>query len=196
MRRLSKQKKQQLLLTVLVTLTVLTGIWFGLIRVQQQSIVKVKEKTVAARKQLDSVKTTITRAEEIEASLTQGREVLSQIEENMADGDLYAWLITRIREFKTPYRIDIPQFSQINGPRPVDILPAFPYKQAGLTIAGTGRFSDIGMFICDFENQHPFWRLSNVVLEPATAGTAGDNEKLSFRMDVLALVKPAGTALN
>lgn len=195
MRRLSKEKQQQLVLTALVTLALLCGLWYGLIRAQQRSLASVAEQTIKVEKQLAEVKSTIARAEDIEIGLKKGSAQLTEIEESMATGDIYAWLITRVREFKNPYSIDIPQFSQISGPKNMDLLPDFPYKQASLTIAGTGRFHDVGMFISDFENQYPFARLCNVILEPANATPGGDKEKLAFRMEIVALVKPAGATL-
>jgi hypothetical protein len=72
----------------------------------------------------------------------------------------------------------------------VTMLPHFPYKQANLTIAGTALFHDLGKFICDFENQFPYFRVLNLSIEPVSSLMGSDKEKLSFRLEVAALVKP------
>ena len=55
----------------------------------------------------------------------------------MASGDLYAWTINTLRQFKLGYKVEIPQFSQIDGPKEMNMLAGFPYKQANMTISGT-----------------------------------------------------------
>jgi Tfp pilus assembly protein PilO len=196
MNKLSKEKRQQLVLVVLITLTVLSGLWYGLIRAQQRGLAGLAERKTGVEKELANVKSTIARADQIETDLEELSTVVALCEEAMASGDIYAWVITKVRNFKTSYKIDLPQYSQIDGPRDVNLLPEFPYKQASLSVAGTGKFHDIGLFIANFENQHPFARLCNLVIEPATSGVGvGDEkERLSFRVDVITLIKPAQTA--
>jgi hypothetical protein len=46
----------------------------------------------------------------------------------------------------------------------------------------------LGKFIADFENSFPHSRVVHLVVEPAV-GPDGNNEKLSFRMEIVALVK-------
>ena len=53
----------------------------------------------------------------------------------------------------------------------------------------TGYYHDVGKFISDFENNFPHGRVVNLIVEPVSSADPG-NEKLSFRMDVIALVKP------
>jgi Tfp pilus assembly protein PilO len=190
MKRFSKEKRQQLVLTALITATVLFGVWYGLIRAQLGSIQALKSRCKQAETKLAEVRNTVARAEQIREDLEVSSKVLTEIEEKMASGDLYAWAITSIREFKAPYKLDIPQFSQIDGPRDSNMLPDFPYKQASLTVAGTGNYHEIGTFIADLENKNPFTRVCNLVLEPAPAGSGTDPEKLQFRMEIVALVKP------
>jgi hypothetical protein len=110
----------------------------------------------------------------------------------MATGDLYSWTINAIRQFKQPYKVEIPQFSQIEGPKDTTALPHFPYQQATLTIGGNAFFYDFGRFLADFENRFPFVRIENLSLEPmpATGGAKAEAERLQFRLDIVTLVKP------
>jgi hypothetical protein len=48
----------------------------------------------------------------------------------------------------------------------------------------------LGKFIADFENKFPHVRVANLIIQPAQTSGSND-EKLSFKMDVIAPVKPA-----
>jgi hypothetical protein len=111
----------------------------------------------------------------------------------MANGDLYAWAINTLKQFRLPYHVEIPQFSQVDGPKDMSMLPSFPYKQATMTVSGTAQFYDFGRFIADFENQFPYIRVLNLTLEPVSAMVPTDRERLSFKLEVAALVKPANS---
>ena len=98
-------------------------------------------------------------------------------------------MINSLRQFKAPYKVEIPQFSQLGPPVDVNLLPNFPYKQATLTVAGTAHFHDLGHFLADFENQFPHVRLVNLSLDANAASPAVEPETLSFKMDIVTLVK-------
>ncbi len=192
MNKTIKQKRNQLILVSLLTLLVLAGAYYWLIRSQQQDLRSLSDRNDKAQQRLSLIKREITAAETFECQLSERLQQLQKLENGMASGDLYSWSINTIRQFKLPYRIDIPQFSQIDGPREVTLIPRFPYKQATLSVAGTGHFQDLGRFIADFENQFSHMRIINLVLEPEAATTEA-SEKLSFKMDIVTLVKPSGS---
>lgn len=189
MNKLSKEKRNQLVLVALVTSGLLAGLWLGLIRYQQQSLGVLAQSKIASEQKLEQVKEAIESADQIESQLAEARQRLSKIEATMASGDLYAWTINTLRQFKLGYRVDIPQFSQIDGPKDMNMLAGFPYKQATMTISGTAFYTDFGKFIADFENQFPYMRVLNLSLEPVPALVGSDKEKLAFRMEIAALVK-------
>lgn len=190
MKRYSKEKQQQLILTILVTAMVLCGLWFGLIRIQKQSLRSLAERRTAAARQLEKVKHAIANADQLEAEVEEAERQILKLEEGMAAGDLYAWAINTVRQFKLPYKVEIPQFSQIDGPKDNNLLPRFPYKQATLTIGGTGHFHDFGRFLADFENAFPYARVLNLTLEPMSGLVTENRERLAFKMDIAMLVKP------
>ena len=124
---------------------------------------------------------------------------LQTIEEGMASGDMYSWIIQTMRKFCAGRNVEIPQFSR-EVPGEIGILPKFPYKAATFTLRGSAYFHDLGQFIADFENSFPYIRVQNLELDSgassaANATTTGttqptDGEKLSFKMEVVALVNP------
>ena len=189
MKSLSKDKRNQLVLVIVATGGVLAGLWFGLIRFQEQTLQQLAQSKRSAEQKLDQVKQAIETADAVEVQLGEASKRLAKIESTMASGDLYLWTINTLRQFKPGYRVEIPQFSQIDGPKDMNLLPAFPYKQANMTISGSALFTDFGRFVADFENQFPYMRVINLSLEPNPSTSPPDKERLSFRMEIATLVK-------
>jgi Tfp pilus assembly protein PilO len=187
MKKLSKEKRTQLSIVILATLAVLGLIYFGLIRRQYASIAKVAKAKTTADTKLVAIKHAITNAATITKELGESSVTLEQTEKDMATGDLYSWSCDTIRHFKQPYRVEIPEVGQPNI-GDMDLLPGFPYRQIRFAVSGTGYYHDLGRFVADFENHFPHARLINLVAEPMTG--AEGNEKLTFRMEIIALVKP------
>ena len=183
-----KEKRTQFILVILGTLAVLGLIGFTLIRPQYQTLSRIHKTTSDERDKLQKIKDTIKKAGDTSAQLSNVVVNLSHAEEDMAFGDNYAWTYDTIRKFKTSYRVDIPTIGQ-PSPGDVDLLARFPYKQIRVTISGTAYYHELGRFIADFENTYPHIRVVNLAIEPFNAGEPGI-EKLSFRMDIVALVRP------
>ena len=190
MKKYSKEKRKQLVLVVLVSVMILSGLWFGLIKLQKENLEAIGLRKNAAELKLKQVKTSIANSADLEAEVAKASAALAQLEETMASGDLYSWVINTVKQFKLPYKVEIPQFSQIDGPKNTTLLPDFPYQQATLSIAGTAYYQDLGRFVADFENTFPYIRVLNMSLEPASALASTDREKLAFKLDIATLVKP------
>jgi Tfp pilus assembly protein PilO len=190
MKHLSKEKKQHLLLVVIGTLIILIGLWFGLISWQQNRLAKLASERDGTRIKLEDMQDTIERASSIAEEVRDEELRLAEAEQQMASGDHYAWVINTIRTFKAKHpNVEIPQYSTILVEN-TKVLPKFPYQQATLTVAGKAFYHDLGKFVADFENEFPYIRVQNLEIEPAPSITGGYSEKLAFRMDVVALVKP------
>jgi len=187
MKKLSKEKRNQLAAVALAILAVLGGIYFGLIRRQYASLETIHKAKRDADAKLVNIKKTITSTPGISKELGAASAAIGELESDMAAGDLYSWTFNTLRKFRQSYHVDIPEVGQpINGE--VDLLPSFPYKQIRFTVSGSGYYHDLGHFIADFENNFPHVRLVNLMVEPMAGTDAG--EKLMFRMDIVALVKP------
>jgi len=190
MKHLSKEKKQHLLLVVIGTVGILAGIWFGLLSWQQGRITKLTSERTSAQIKLDGMTDTLKRSAQIAAEVAIEKQQLEAAESQMASGDHYAWIINTIRGFKASHPlVDIPQYSSIVVGN-TTLLPKFPYKQATLTVAGDAFYHDLGKFIAEFENEFPYIRVQNLEIEPAHSLQGGYSEKIAFRMDLIALVKP------
>jgi hypothetical protein len=183
-----KEKRTQFILVIFCTLVVLGLIGFALIRPQYNTLSTIAKTESDARARLQKIKDTISKGGDTTTQLSNVTSNLSRAEEDMASGDNYAWTYDTIRKFKASYRVDIPTIGQPSLGE-VDVLPQFPYKQIRGTISGTAYYHELGRFIADFENNFPHIRVVNLTIEPVNA-TEPVDEKLSFRMDIVALVKP------
>jgi hypothetical protein len=188
-KKLPKEKRQQLILVVLVTLVVLGGLGFGLIKHQYENLTALANKQVAARLDLKKIEDAIKHASQIQTDLETESRVLAIQEAGMATGDLYLWAINTLKKFKSPYKIDMPLVSPPSAPSEGNLIPRFPYKQATLTVGGTAYYHDLGRFIADLENEFPHLRVANLNLELNPSPLPGEREKLSFKMDIVTLIK-------
>src|SRR5438034_11443594 len=98
--KLPKEKKQQLVLIGVVTLTALGGLGWGLIKGQYAYLGRLAEKKVATQKKLERVEQAVKRVKEIAAELAENRQTLSEMEHDVGEGDLYSWVINMLRKFK------------------------------------------------------------------------------------------------
>ena len=183
-----KEKRIQFIFAIFCTLVVLGVVWLFLISPQYNGLHVIAQKENTARTRLKGVEDTIKNVNEVNVQLAQASNNLTHAEEDLATGDFYAWTYDTLRRFKANYRVDIPTISQPTMGE-VDVVPQFPYKQIRVSVSGTAYYHDLGKFIADFENAFPHIRVVNLTIEPST--TAGpESEKLAFRMDIVALVKP------
>jgi hypothetical protein len=187
--KLPKEKRNQLVLVVIVTLGTLGLLGFGLIRYQYENLTRLANRKANAESKLAQMQDAVKNSARIESDLAEAKQTLSQLESDIApSGDLYSWLISTIRTFKGPYKVEIPQYSQIGPTTEMTMLPGFPYKQASMTVAGKAHFHDLGRFLADFENRFPHVRVLNLALD--VDGNPQEVELLAFRMDIVTLVKP------
>jgi len=188
MKRLGKQKRDQLILTSMVILIVLIGLWFLVIRAQKDGLTTLRGEKVSKETKEAQMRDKINTSKTVEAELSKVTSKLAEKEESMVSGDPYASLVNTIRKFKLRYKLDIPQFSPAASVADVDLLPKFPYKQIKVSISGSGYYEEIGKFVSDFENEYSASRVLNLELTPSSSIPGESKEKLSFRMDIVALV--------
>jgi Tfp pilus assembly protein PilO len=193
LKKLPKEKQQQLFLIALVTVGVLAGIFFGLIKAQYEGLSALAQKKANLKGKVAQVTNTVAHADQLETELTGLKKALAVAESDTALGDRYSWVITTVRKFKAGYNVDIPQFSPISAEGDCTLLPNFPYKQATLTVVGAGRFQEFGRFLADFENTFPHIRVVNLTLDPNPNPAPEQQETIQFRMDLVTLVRPGSS---
>jgi Tfp pilus assembly protein PilO len=189
MKRLPREKRNQLVTVILVTVAILALIGFSLIRPQYNYLSKIKNDRKTADARLQSIKHAMTNSEAIANGWDETNSALAQAEEDMASGDLYSWTYDTIRHFKQSYRVEIPEVGHPTVGESDLMPPPFPYKQIQFAINGTVYYHDLGKFIADFENSFPHSRVVHLVVEPASIPDS-NSEKLLFKMEIITLVKP------
>ena len=175
-------------MVVVSTASLVSLVYFLLIRPQNAENAKLAAKTKSEQDKFQVYKNAIKQAESTRTALTEVSLQLGHAEDDVVSGDVYLSISEIIRRFKAAYHVEIPGINQpVIGE--MDMLPNFPYKQVKVSLTGTAYYHDLGKFIADFENNFSHMRMVNLSLEPGGQGVA-NSERLLFRIDVVALVKP------
>jgi hypothetical protein len=192
MKNLPKEKRDRLIIVAAGTLVAVAALWFGLIKAQHRVLDRVGKQTGEQQSKVDNAQRLIGSVAEIQKKLEVSSKELKAIEDTMAFGDMYSWVILTVNKFRADRNVDIPQFSR-EVPTEVGLLPKFPYRAALFNVRGTAYFHDLGKFIADFENSFPYTRVQNLEMDPASNSSStstGDSEKLAFKMEIVTLVNP------
>ncbi|MFM2082359.1 MAG: hypothetical protein RL380_1050 [Verrucomicrobiota bacterium] len=185
---LSSDKRNKLIAAIAAIVLALGGLWYGLVHLSAKKLVATRGTFTGNQDHYGKMRRAVAAAPELEASLEAAQFKLATIERDMPSGDPYSWFIGTIKDFKANYRVDIPFYGNISGVETTTLVPNFPYKQLRITLAGTAFYQDYGKFLADFENRYPYMRVDNITLDPSTAiQQDSDREKLSFRMEIVAL---------
>lgn len=196
MNKISKEKKQQII-AILIGSVVLVGcLWYFVIGGQRESIAARMREIDDTDKKIDAAQKLKAKKDKAETDLEAANKRLGTIEDGMASGDLYSWVILTMNKFRSgppPHKVDIRNFSREEIIK-VGILPDFPYQGAKYVMTGTAHYHDLGKFIAEFENTFPYFHIRNVDMGPTDGGSSEDAEKLGFRMEIVALIKPTPTA--
>lgn len=197
MNKLSKQKRERLILVAIMTVCVCGGVWFLLIGPAEQSLKQSREEISNLEDQINSANRLKEDREAYDEKLKTLQAELDRREDGMAHGDLFFWFVNTINKFKTPpegeeARVEIPQISK-ETIVPVGVFPEFPYEAAMFRVSGEATYYDLGRFIADFENAYPYISIRNLQLQPGAKDAAATGEKLGFSADFVTLIKPDST---
>ena len=156
MKNLPKEKRDRLVLIAIGALVLMISIYFGVIRVQRQTLQDLAKKHREEDLRVANGERLASSTADLNKKLTAAQGKLKTIESTMASGDMYSWIILTMNSFKENgnYKVEIPQFSR-EVPGDVGLLAKFPYRAAVFHVRGTAYFHDFGRFVADFENTFP-----------------------------------------
>jgi hypothetical protein len=194
--KLSKEKRDQLVLIGLGTLTVLVGCWYGIINTRYALLAASKTNLVQATEKLADANGWLKRSDTIEADVQRAMKELADMEAQMASStNLYTWSYQLLDKAKLAHKVEI-----VDVTRPqltaVGVFADFPYEATVFTVRGLAFYHDFGKFLGDFENAWPYFRAQNLVLSasPDVAGIPASarrvEEQVAFKVEIVALVKP------
>ena len=189
MARLSKDKRDRMILVYLVSVFAIAAAYLLLVKSQQEKLKQMAAETSNVEDQINGTRRLLAQQDQFEIANDRLRAELSVREAGMANGDLLFWFVNMFKKFASDYKVDIPQISPaVTGP--VVMFPAFPYEAATFKVSGSAHFYEFGRFLRDFENRYPYVRVQNLDLEP---DSTPESEKITFRMDVVTLIKPSNS---
>jgi Tfp pilus assembly protein PilO len=190
MTKIPKDKRDKILLVGMVTVAAAAALWFLLINSQRQTLRDVRQEAQKVIDQLARGDATLKTGDDITRQFEEASRRLQARDTTMAPpNDMYSWLIQTLNNFRSNYRVDIPQFGR-EMPAEVGMFAKFPYRAALFNVRGTANYHDFGRFVADFENAFPYIRVQNIDLSSAAESQAGGREKLNFTMELLTLVRP------
>jgi hypothetical protein len=196
--KLSKDKRDRIILVVMLTLAVSWGLWQFVINTRSARLKTQQVELVEQEGQLLQARDWIERAQTVEQEMTEALSALSRAEDGLAGRtDPYAWsylLLDQIRQMGPDLRnLDVAGKPDIG---PVRLLPGFPYQATTFTVVGLGHYHDFGRFVADFENEFPYFRVENIELTARSSmsdseETLDQREMLNLKFDIVALLEPA-----
>ena len=194
MKNLSKEKRNHLILIALLTVVAVAALYYLVLKKQRANVDNLVQQINEQKMKVSKAEHLVASVPDIKNHLESAIRTVSRIEEGMASGDMYAWVIQTVGRFGAERKVDIPQFSR-EITSPVGMYPKFPYKAVIFNVRGTAYYHDLGQFLADFENAFPYARVQNLEMEPAggsaaTATGSPDSEKLSFRLEIVTLINP------
>ena len=211
MNKLSKEKRDKLILVCIAIVAVLGGLYTFVLGAQKEELATLQAQITGARSKVDKAEVLVRSSGVIETRLAENKKLIEARQEKMAPpGQYYYWFLKLIDQFRkeekldTGFIVDItPQPEFVEG----GLLPKFPYKAASFGLRLNGQFHDVGKFVASLENAFPYFRVQNIRISPHGVGGASaaptrqqplanlDNGegKLTVELRIVTLVKPGTT---
>src|SRR5687768_11119279 len=190
--KLTAKKRNHLIFLALATVLVVGFLYWALIKREKRQLEQTRTRIAEVREEVTTAEHRLELADRFKAELQRAEEKLRAIEETMAQGDIYRWFINTMLNFPSAQRIEISNYDppQIGE---LEAAPKLGYRAAIFGLRGTARYHDFGVFLAGLENQFPYLKAQNIELEPIGVAevNADDEEKLSFRMEVLIPIRPS-----
>jgi Tfp pilus assembly protein PilO len=161
--KLSKEKKQHWILTIIVMVAIIYGVWFyGIDKQAQKERSDTNEKDNLAQEIADTDKA-ILREKNNREQAKVFQNYIAMAESKMPKGNTETWLVTELSNIATRHKITL-----LNTVlQPVKSLSDFkfsgqPYQLEGFHLDLKGEFNQIGSFIQDMENSMPMVEVNEV----------------------------------
>ncbi|MBI3882276.1 MAG: hypothetical protein HY301_19740 [Verrucomicrobia bacterium] len=194
MKRLPKEKRDRIILVAGVTVVALAAIGYCVIKPQEEALKARREKIEAVEGELTTAGRLASQADKIQKDLEDATFRITQIEDTMASGDMYSWIIKTMSRVQERHNVQIPNFVP-PAVGEVSAFGKFPYQAATFSIRGTAHFHEVGKFIADLENTFPCARITGLELDALNSGigsadSSGKSEKVTFKFEFVTLIKP------
>jgi len=196
MNKLSKDKRDKLLLVCIGVVGILSVLYFLVLTDMKDEHAILNTKIFSLKDKIDKSERLMKRQGDLQAHLEQLHKALDERQAQMPrPNEDHVWFLRIMEDRRTKYNLDI---SDIHTPEQVDpgVLPKFPFKGVSFNVVLVGGYADFGRFLADFENSYPYMRVQilNITpdVQPAAPGTGGSGEdtgKLRINFRVVSLIK-------
>ncbi len=176
MNKLSKDKRDKVILTCLLFLGIAGGLYTFVLGSQSDQLSILSKQIVVAHDKLAKAERLLKSAPIFDASLKNNQKVIDERQVNMAPaGQYYYWFLKLMDQFRDEEKLPASFITDITQPEFIEagLVPAFPYKAASFGLRLNGQYQDIGRFIADLENNFPYFRVQNIRLVPQRGGLSG-----------------------
>ena len=171
MNKLSKEKKERLILVVMGLCGTLGILYTFVIGSQKDELAALNSKLVAVQDKLSKAERMVRNAPTIQEDLTSARAELQQRQADMApQGQYYYWFLKLLDGFRQEQGLEPNFIMDVTQPEftTVGLLPKFPYNAGYFGVRVSGQYQEIGKFFADLENRFPYMRIQSVRLQPMT----------------------------
>ena len=203
MNKLSKEKRDKLVLLCILIIAVLGGLYTFVLGAQKDQLADLESQITGVKSKLDKAEVLVRSSDKIEMRLAEGKKLVESRQEKMAPPGQYYWFLKLIDQFRKDEKLDTSFIVDITQPEIVDsgLLPKFPYKAASFGLRLNGHYHDVGKFISSVENSFPFFRVQNVRMARYAGATGkqtgikmdSSEGKLTVELRIVTLVKPGTT---
>jgi hypothetical protein len=194
--KLSKEKRDKLILVSIVGLVALAGLYYFVILEQKKALTQAQSRIAAAKQNLARAESWVRMGNSIHLSLEENRALLRQREEQMAPVDMLKWFHDTLQGSLQNHQVRLEDIMRTPDIGPIGIFPQFPYQTATFTVRFSATYHDFGRFLADFENAFPYMRVQNLEISPSSSlrtqtASLRRNETLHIQVKVVTLIRPA-----
>lgn len=200
MNKLSKEKREKLILTIIGICGVLGLLYTFVLGAQKDELRKLEAQLTGVQDKLAKAERLVRNAESIQEELAVNRAELEKRQAEMApSGQYYYWFLKMLDGFRQEEKLDNNFILDVTQPEfaSVGLIPDFPYQAGYFGVRVTGQFQEIGRFFAGLENKYPYMRIQNVKLQPqiaqnpgSEAGTPAATDKIIAEFKIVTLFNP------
>jgi hypothetical protein len=111
MAKLSKEKRDRVILVYLVTVFAMAATYILLVRSQQERLKQTEVETNNLEEQIAGTRRLLKQRDEFDKAYAKVKAEITGREDGMAHGDRFFWFVNMLNKFKSSYEVDIPQIS-------------------------------------------------------------------------------------
>lgn len=203
MSRLSKEKRDKLILTMIGVAGALGVLYTFVLGSQQDQLAAYQLQILSVKAKVSKAESLVKSEQAVARNLDQSQQALALRTRDMAvQAQAHYWFLKLLDEQRKKQALNSSFIADITKPEFIEVglLPKFPFRAASFGVRLNGHFNEIGRFIADLENSYPYFRVQLVRMGPTGNTTAisstrasDEAEKLMVEMRVITLLKPGTT---